>query len=308
MADDRENIPEMYKHVKLVTRSAGNGRLGGVGVYDNLVPALQRGDLIVHDDDIWIISYPKSGTQWMNDTAGFIMSKGDKEKFDAIPRNHPLEVLMGATPEERIAAINAKSGIRLFQTHLRFDELPPALRNGKAKIIFVMRNPKDVAVSYFHFHRSNAMLGGIKDWVFSKFFPYYASGDVFYGDFFDYVLEFWQQRANMQNMCIVKYEDMKKDQLGGIRRMAEFLGQSLTDEEVMKVAEHTGIKQSRERILQVVKPTEKAKLIIDQSVSLFVRKGEIGDWKNHFTVAENEIYNKRICEKMEGSDLHFDYE
>ena len=39
----------------------------------------------------------------------------------------------------------------------------------------------------------------------------------------------------------------------------------------------------------------------------FLSQGIIGDWKNHFTVAQNEEFDRVYAEKMKGCDLQFDY-
>lgn len=43
---------------------------------------------------------------------------------------------------------------RLMNTHLQARFLAPALEKGRAKVIVVLRNPKDLVVSYYHFYKT----------------------------------------------------------------------------------------------------------------------------------------------------------
>ena len=39
----------------------------------------------------------------------------------------------------------------------------------------------------------------------------------------------------------------------------------------------------------------------------FIRKGEVGDWQNHFTVAQNRAFDNLIEEKFGDTGLVFQY-
>ena len=54
---------------------------------------------------------------------------------------------------DSIAYADNKEGRRVIKTHLPFELLPPNLAD-KCKVIYVARNPKDVALSYYHFTRA----------------------------------------------------------------------------------------------------------------------------------------------------------
>ena len=42
--------------------------------------------------------------------------------------------------------------------------------------------------------------------------------------------------------------------------------------------------------------------------SFLLRRGEVGDWKNYFTPELNEIFEKKVLDKLKGSGLEFDFE
>lgn len=47
---------------------------------------------------------------------------------------------------------------------------------------------------------------------------------------------------------------------------------------------------------------------VDRDKKFLYRKGEIGDWKNHFTVAMNEQFDAIYKEEMKDSDIQTQFE
>uniref|UniRef100_A0A674ICX7 Sulfotransferase n=1 Tax=Terrapene triunguis TaxID=2587831 RepID=A0A674ICX7_9SAUR len=64
---------------------------------------------------------------------------------------------------------------RLFSTHLHYDDIPKAVFENKVKVLVVFRNPKDVAVSYYHFYNKNPGLPNVSSW--DEFFQKFMSGE-----------------------------------------------------------------------------------------------------------------------------------
>lgn len=64
-------------------------------------------------------------------------------------------------------------GKRIIKTHLPFSLLPPNLLTSGCKVIYVARNPKDVAVSFYHLNRLFRTQGFQGD--FTKYWFYFEN-------------------------------------------------------------------------------------------------------------------------------------
>ena len=59
----------------------------------------------------------------------------------------------------------SRTSPRLIKTHLPPALLPRALREAsRPKVVYVARNPKDVAVSYYHMHQFDTTLQTYPNW------------------------------------------------------------------------------------------------------------------------------------------------
>lgn len=77
------------------------------------------------------------------------------------------------------------------------------------QIIYVVRNPKDQAVSYYHFHETAKFLGGFKrDWA--EFLELYIKGHLVYGSWFAHV-KGWYKAAQRfpDKVLVVSYEELQ---------------------------------------------------------------------------------------------------
>ena len=109
----------------------------------------QRDSLTLRPSDVFIATYPKCGTTWMQQIVKLIVNNGMETGMD-VDEFCPWVVHM--TMEE----IEAMPSPRFFKTHMPYNLMAggdPV--NSPAKYIYVIRNPKDVVVCTYHFSSEN---------------------------------------------------------------------------------------------------------------------------------------------------------
>ncbi|XP_039211485.1 amine sulfotransferase-like isoform X1 [Crotalus tigris] len=255
------------------------------------------GSFEIRDDDIFIITYPKSGTIWTQNIVSLIFHEGHRDGTENITLDDRAPWL-----EYKILHVDfpSRPSPRLFSSHLPYYLVPKGLRSRRAKIIYVLRNPKDILVSSYHFHKVLVKLETPKD--FSTFFEKFLAGKVLCSSWLDHV-EGWYAHKGDFNILFLSYEEMKKDLRRSVLKICNFLGKKLTEKEmddVVDKATFDNMKVDSRANYTFVTPD-----ILDFSKGNFLRKGTVGDWKNTMTVAQSERFDRVFKERMEKLPFRF---
>ncbi|XP_061620237.1 sulfotransferase family 5A, member 1 [Phyllopteryx taeniolatus] len=253
------------------------------------------------DTDIVIVSYPKSGTTWMQQMVTLISNKGDPHMCQTVPnwaRAPWLEHHYSA------ALVDTLSRPRVITTHLPHRMLARALRGSKARVIYVSRNPKDVVVSFYHFHKMANFLPEAGS--FQDFLNTFLEGTVHFGSWFDHVKGWTSQLGAMTNLLHVTYEEMSMDFQGSIVKVSAFLQCPLVEDEVNSCARHCSFSSMRDN--RMINCTLIPHEILDHSKGSFMRSGKVGDWRNMFTEEQNEHFERVLMGKMQGCSVEFVWE
>uniref|UniRef100_A0A8B9PKC4 Sulfotransferase n=1 Tax=Apteryx owenii TaxID=8824 RepID=A0A8B9PKC4_APTOW len=245
-------------------------------------------------NDLLICTYPKSGTTWLSEILDMIYHDDDMEKFkwDAIFNWVPFLEMKAPDMPNGIKLLAEMPSLRLVKTHLPVQLLLVSFWDQDCKVICVSRNPKDVAVSYYCFYQMAKM--HLDPSMMEEFLQNFRAGKVAYGSWYAH-LACLPGRLPPQNP---QHE---------VQKIAQFLGKEVAEGKVAKIVHHISFQEMRKNPTANYEPLPS--WVMDHSLSSFLWKGGqprfTGDWKNHFTVAQNERFDKCYKEQMEGSDLCF---
>ncbi|KAJ8023682.1 Sulfotransferase family cytosolic 1B member 1 [Holothuria leucospilota] len=268
----------------------------------------------VREDDIFIISYPKSGTHWMQEIVQLILHDGQLEKLSAKHRRCIAEVADVKVPLPHLKAVAGPvfrafkddPSPRVITTHCPYALLPQQYHEKQPKTIYVYRNPKDSLISRYNF---NVKLAAMElgrpvkpsPRLFSSFFDVLTSGNYAYGCWFDHINDYWGRKDDL-NSIYVSYEDMKTDLQTIVKKVATFLCHPLEDDVIRRVVNNASLETMRLSFQKdQLRYTERGREVIDRTV--FISKGEINQWQSIFTPKQNESFDKLFMEKMKGCEL-----
>ncbi|XP_060068305.1 sulfotransferase 1B1-like [Ylistrum balloti] len=261
------------------------------------------------ESDILICTFPKSGTHWVNEVVNMLI-KGSAE-YGNVSKNTVM--LEGIGSFEGLDNAPEKS-TRIINSHLPLADLPEKhIKNGY-KIVHVIRNPKDVTVSFYN-HLCNVKNGETlelpTDYPISwnLFVQHYCRGEELYGGWFKYEKTFEKAKENgeLSDVFTLHYEQLKREPLPILKSLAAFLCVEASDE----LLEDINDKCSFDKMSTVGEANRDNAAVKKMSVTgknFIYRKGQIGDWKNWFTVAQNEAFDLLIETEMKDSKLKFTYQ
>ncbi|PIK41885.1 putative sulfotransferase 1 family member D1-like isoform X1 [Apostichopus japonicus] len=266
----------------------------------------------VRNDDIFVAIYPKSGTHWMQEIVHLIIADGHSEKLDVTHRRIVAELAdvkspeMTATVGPTLRNIKDSPSPRVITTHLPCELLPKQSREKKNKVIYVLRHPTDVYVSYYNFVlQYSEMIRGTPiphtQEMFDAFFDDLIGGRAEYGDWFDNVIGYYEHRHD-DNFLFVHFESMKSDLEKVVRKVSSFIGRELDNTAVKRVVESASIQVMRASFQKDHEQNlTEGKEAVD--LNIFVKSGKLNQWKYSFSSEQNERFDNFYREKMMNCDL-----
>ncbi|KAF7012020.1 hypothetical protein CFC21_026258 [Triticum aestivum] len=271
------------------------------------VIALQRRFQPRHDDVI-VASFPKCGTTWLNALTFATMAR---RAYPPAGADHPLRrlnphqclpFLEGLFQGGREAELEALPSPRLMNTHMPLPMVVPSAVPG-CRVVYVCREPKDMAVSAWHFLRRLQ-----PDLAFSVVFESVCDGRMAFGPVWDHVLGYWRASTAMPDKVLfLRYEELLRDPADKVRKLARFLGMPFSAAE-----EDAGTVDSIVRLCSFdhLKGLDANKIghldpLLPVPRDALFRNGASGDWVNHMTAEMASRLDRIVADKMRGTGLNF---
>ncbi|XP_046965022.1 luciferin sulfotransferase-like [Vanessa cardui] len=281
----------------------------------------------IRPTDVFVISYPRSGTTWTQELVWMVANDLDYEKAKTIPlieRFPYLECSINFFPkmikqirdkycdtERKLKCLEyisqpvteqlaASTLPRFVKTHLPLSLLPPSLLD-TAKVIYVARDPRDVAVSYFHLNSTMSIRGYIGD--FKTYWKFFINDSHYFTPYFQHLKECWEKRHH-PNMIFLFYEELSKDLRNVINRVSKFLGKNFTEQQIDQLCDH--LSYDNFKINKSINCDEIRELGLQiPGKANFIRNGKTGNWRDYFDDEMTAEADKWISDNLKDTDFRF---
>ncbi|KAK9397406.1 sulfotransferase 1C2-like [Crotalus adamanteus] len=298
LKSEMENLEDKSIEYSKLVELEGIPLLSGLVENWNLISGFQA-----RPDDLLLCTYPKAGTTWIQEIVDMVQHRGDAQKCARAPINERspyIELFLPKPIPSGFELALAMPSPRTLKSHFPVQLLPTSFWEQNCKIIYVARNIKDCAVSYFYFNRMLKMIQALEKW--EDFLENFIAGKVGYGSWFDHVRGWWEAKDHHPILYLF-YEDIKENPAREIQKVAEFLNIELSESVLDQIVQHTMFENMKDN--PMANYSNMPSLFMDQTVSPFMRKGTVGNWKEHFTVAQSEQLDEICIQQLGNSGLKF---
>lgn len=236
-------------------------------------------------DDIYIVTYPKSGTTWVQMILYVLINQKEPDF------NHIYDVSPWLSNEafkrKSVERVNKLPSPRFFKSHDRYEKFTSGF---EGKIIYVYRDMLDLTVSYYYhkkyYNDSEITIDQLIDDSFNSQKPY---------NWFTFHKN-WLLNKNKHPIFYISYEKLKSDFEEAIIQIAGFLNIKIDVKVVEMVKKYASFEYMKNNEIKFgEQPEHKHQAVFNQ----FIRKGKVGEGKLELTENQKqkliENYNKIIA-------------
>ncbi len=210
-----------------------------MGTIKHLIAGVKRGlglhiphrSLVILPDDIFLVSFPKSGNTWTRFLLANLLHPEKAASFANLHRIIPDPT--GTTKRD----FDRMPRPRIIKSHECFDPRYP-------RVNYMVRDPRDVAVSQYHYHRKLRKIED--DSPVERFVTRFLAGETCgHGSWGQNVLTWVVTREGDPRFLLLRYEDLVADTPRELRKVLAFLKMEATEEQIDQAVERSSAAQMR---------------------------------------------------------------
>lgn len=222
--------------------------------------------LAVRPDDTFLVSYPRSGNTWTRFLIANLLHPQEPVTFDNIER------LIPDAEAQSSRYLRGVPSPRIIKSHSYFDPRYP-------RVIYVVRDPRDVVLSYYdfsrkyrHFEDSYPLESYIGDFVNGRL------NSTDWGTWGENVASWVFARGARPGFLLLRYEDLKAGPAQELTKLANFFGIAATPELLQAACDRSSADRMREMEKTQGKDWVSTKNKRDDIP--FIRAAVAGGWKS----------------------------
>lgn len=227
----------------------------------------------VFPDDVFLVSYPKSGNTWVRFLVANLVHTQEPVTFLNIESVLPSIYIL---PDRELRKFSRP---RVLKSHECF---MPRYRS----VIYIVRDPRDVAVSYYYYNLKKRLLP--PDCTLDEYIPLFIADelDMKSGPWGDHVLSWIRMQDTLEKFLLLRYEDMIADPVAELARVADFLNLKLESSQVRRAVELSSAKHMRS-----MEEKQSDRWVFTKGMRKdipFIRSATSGGWRSNLSPAAVE--------------------
>lgn len=233
-------------------------------------------------NDVFVATYPRSGSTWLRFMLFEILTQKDAE-FDDVNRDIP-----DVGGQRDAAALLPNQG-RLIKTE-------EAFRPDYRRAIYLVRDGRDVALSEYAYQKAQGWI----DCSFDDYLKLFVSGNANpYGSWQEHARSWVESPLNARgDLMLVSYRELRQKSEPTLTRIAEFLKVPVPAQVIRNAIQNNSLHNMRKKEDRAPQIGSDPRTRSIAEEKRFVRSGTVGGWRERLTPAQAEYLQRHTGEML----------
>jgi hypothetical protein len=222
----------------------------------------------IFPEDVLLVSYPKSGNTWVRFLIANLVHSSQPVSFLNIESVIPSIYIL---PDRKLRRFPSPRILKSHECYM------PRYR----RVIYIVRDPRDVAVSYYYYNIKKRLLA--ENCTLDQYIPKFIADelDMKSGPWGEHVLSWVRMQDTLDQFLLMRYEDIIANPQVELHRVAEFLNLRRDSEQIARAIELSSAKKMRG-----MEEEQSDRWVFTKGMRKdipFIRSATAGGWRNNLS-------------------------